>query len=76
MAALCPHSVSSSWHEDMRRTRSRAALSKSAFVDPCCELSRQRALRKRRPKDPSFFAPLPEELPLDNEPRVHFGGLT
>lgn len=51
MAALCCHSVSSSWHEDIRHTRSRA---KSAFVDPCCEPSRQKALRKP-PKRPVFL---------------------
>lgn len=29
------------------------------LLTPCCEPSRQKALRESRPKDPSFFAPLP-----------------
>lgn len=65
VAALCCHSVSSSWHEDIRHTGNRAVLSKWAFVEPRCGLSRQKALRKSHQKHPSLFAPCPEELPLD-----------
>lgn len=72
LAAPCCHSVSSSWHEDITHTRSGALLSKRPFVGACCEQSRQKALRKSH--QPSFFAPRPEELPLDIQPRVHFSG--
>lgn len=60
------HSAAIQFPHPGMKTSDTLVLSKPAFVHPCCEQSRQKALRKSHQKQPSFFAPRPEELPLDN----------